>query len=282
MSEKREKKILRDFDKQVSELYYTPQEAQKILGMSRDTFNNYVRRGSIKRYTFVGPHGFFLRSEIDGLAERIEAALLAAQIRNYSFRRAELGDLDLINYLAYTHFGEGALTPERKAARRRFLEANPDSTFCLFDSEQLLASIDIVPLTHDAILEFREGKRGWQFSNEQIEQYKPGYPLELIIIDMMVTLRATPQARENYAGSVLRGLSRQFKEWGSQDVEIKSIDASGGTELGKHILESAGFKYMGEKQPNRHIYHLDVDTTDLKLLKPYKAALTEWKHQHNQ
>jgi hypothetical protein len=278
----KQKKILTDFDKQIAELYYTPQEAQRVLGMSRDTFNNYVRRGSIKRYTFVGTHGFFLKSEIDGLAERIEALLLAAQIRNYQFRPANIHDLDLINYLAFSHFGERALAPERKAARRKFLEANPTSTFCLFDGEQLLASIDIVPLTHDAILEFREGKRGWLFSNEQIERYEPGHPLELIVIDMMVTSRATSQARENYAGDLLRGISKQFKAWAEQGIEIKSIDACGGTEMGRHILETAGFEYTGEKAPGRHMYYLDVEKSDLKLLKPYKEARAEWKQQHDQ
>ena len=92
------KKILTDYDKQIGELYYTPQEAQKLLGMNRDTFNNYVRRGSIKRYTFVGPHGYFLKQEIDSLAERIEATLLAAETKHIVFRHAELNDLDAINH----------------------------------------------------------------------------------------------------------------------------------------------------------------------------------------
>src|SRR5579884_723803 len=161
----RGKRILTDYERQIAALYYTPQEAQHVLGMDRDTFNNHVRRGSIHRYTFVGSHGYFRKTEIDALAEKIEALLLAAETSTLLFRRAELTDLDAINRLAYYHFGDGALTPERKAARQRFLEVNPDSTYALFDGtgERLLASIDLVPLTHEAILEFREGKRGWQF-----------------------------------------------------------------------------------------------------------------------
>lgn len=279
MPQKKDKKILTNFDKQVEELYYTPQEAQKILGMSRDTFNNYVRRGSIKRHTLVGPHGFFLKTQIDGLAERIEAALLAAETKNLIFRKAEFSDLEVINRLAYYHFGEGALTAERQAARQRFLEANPESTFCLFNDEKLLVSIDIVPLSHSAILEFREGKRGWLFPNEEVEQYKPGHPLELIIIDMMTTLSAPPRLREAYAGDALRGMAKQFRLWGSRGVEIKSIDACGGTEQGRRILESAGFEYIGEKQPRRYMYHLDIKSSDLKLLKLYKEVLAKWKEQ---
>lgn len=278
----RTRKILTDFEKQVSELYYSPQEAQKVLGMSRDTFNNYVRRGSIKRHTFIGSQGFFLKSDIDNLAERIEVALLAAETKSLVFRSAKQEDLDAINHLAYYHFGNGALTPERKAARQHFIEANPNSTFCLFNGEKLLASIDIIPLKHSAILEFKEGKRGWQFPSSMIEQYEPGHPLELIIIDMMVSLNAPPRIRETYAGDILRGLSRKFGEWARNGIEIKTIDACGGTELGRRILESAGFEYIGEKQTRRHMYHLEVEKSDLKLFKPYREGLAEWKRQHLQ
>ena len=273
----RPKKVLTDFEKQIAELYYTPQEAQNILGMSRDTFNNYVRRGSIKRYTFIGPHGFFLKSEIDSLVERIEATLLAAETKNLIFRNAKVEDLDAINHLAFYHFGEGALTPERKAARQRFMATNPDSTLCLFNNEKFLGSIDIVPLKHAAILEFREGKRGWQFPSETIEQYEPGHPLELIVIDMMVTLSASPRMRAIYAGDILKGVSRRLGEWARKGVEIQTIDACGGTESGRRILESAGFEYTGEKLPRRHMYHLEIDKSDLKLLNCYKLALEAYK-----
>lgn len=275
----RRKKILTDFDKQIAELYYTPQEAQKVLGMGRDTFNNYVRRGSIKRHVILGSHGYFLKSEIDSLAERIEATLLAAETKNLIFRPAKTEDLDAINHLAYYHFGDGALTPERKAARQNYIETNKESTFCLFNGEKLLASIDILPLKHDAILEFREGKRGWQFPTEAIKQYEIGEPLELIIIDMMTTLNASPRMRETYAADLLRGLSKKFEEWGRKGIEIKTIDACGGTELGRRILENAGFEYTGEKQPRRHMYHLEIENSNLKLLNPYRVGREEYKNR---
>lgn len=275
------KKVLTDFEKQVSELYYTPQEAQKVLGMTRDTFNNYVRRGTIKRYTILGSHGHFLKREIDALANKIEAALLAAETRTITFRRAQFSDLDAINHLAYYHFGDGALTPERKAARYRYLEANPDSTFCLFGEDALLASIDILPLKHEAVLEFREGKRGWQFPNEMIEQYEPGHPLELIIIDMMTTLNARPALRQVYALDLIRDVGQVFAEWGSKGVELVSIDACGGTELGRRILEDR-FTYMGEKQPRRHMYYLDIASSDLLALKAYREAFAKWQADHKE
>ena len=266
----------------LKEKYFTAQEAQTVLGMDRNTFNNRVRAGLIKRTVIegLGEHGLYEKQHIYDLAATIEAALLATDARNLTFRHATAGDLEAINYLAYLYFGEGALTPERKAARRRYLETNPDSTYALFNFEKLLASIDIVPLAHDAVLEFREGKRGWQFPDEKIEQYQPGHPLELIIIDTMVSPNYPPRIRELYVGYLLRGLSEVFQQWGNHGVEIKSIDACGSTEQGRHILASAGFAYLGEKQPRRHMYHLEVADSDLKLLRPYKDALADRKAQH--
>ena len=119
------------------------------------------------------------------------------------------------------HFGDGALTPERKAARQRYLEVNPESTFCLFNDGKLLGSIDIVPLAHAAILEFQNGKRGWQFPNEMIEQYAPGHALELVIIDMMTTLNAPPRARELYASHLLRGLASTICDLGGAGCGVQ-------------------------------------------------------------
>jgi hypothetical protein len=268
----------------LSERYYTAQEAQAILGMDRNAFNNRVRNGTIKRTTIEGitEHGFYEKKHIEDLAAIIEASLLAASTRSLTYRKAEIKDLDALNYLGYLHFGEGAIKPEAKAARQRYLELNPNSTYCLFNFEKLLASIDVVPLAHPAILEFREGKRGWQFPDEMIKQFEPGASLELIIIDMVVTPNVPPRIREVYASSLLHHLSKTFAEWGSQGIEITSIDACGGTDLGRRILEHAGFTYMGEKQKNRHMFHLDIAESDLKLLHPYKQALAQWQEEQKE
>jgi hypothetical protein len=262
----------------LSDKYYTAAEAQAILGMDRHTFNNRVKRGMIKRTVIEGlsDHGMYEKGHIEDLAAAIEATLLAADTRKFLYRKAEISDLDALNYLAYLNFGDGALLPERKAAREHYLELNPSSTWCLFNFEKLLASIDVVPLAHSAILEFRQGKRGWQFPDE-VEQYESGHPLELIIIDMMASSNAPPRIRETYASSLLHHLSKTLAEWGSQGIEIASIDACGGTDLGRRILEHAGFTYMGEKQKNRHMFHLDIAESDLKLLHPYKQALDQWR-----
>src|SRR6266496_1771304 len=184
------KKALENLSQQAAGKYYTAQEAQKRLGMTRDMFNHHVKQGAIKKTTLVGSHGYYLKAEIDALAEKIEYTLLIADIPSLEYRTATFNDLEDLNRMAYLNFGEFSRSPERVAARRRFLEVNPHSTFVLYNYHALVASLDIVPLQHEAILEFREGKRGWQFPNEMIEQFEPGHRLECIIIDTMTTTNA--------------------------------------------------------------------------------------------
>lgn len=277
----RKKKPLVNLSAQIAESYYSSQEAQARLGMTRDKFNNHVRQGSIKKTTFVGSHGYFKKAEIDAIAEKIEATLLTADIPSLEYRAAMFDDLDQLNHMAYLNFGTFSRSPERVAARRRFLEANPESTFVLCNYGAVVASLDIVPLKHEAILEFREGKRGWQFSNEMIEQFEPGHRLECIIIDAMTTTNAPPAKREYYAQILLRKLAHTLAEWGSKGVDIKSIDACGGFEMGQRILKNAGFISLGVKVNSREIYTLDIDQSELKPLQPYKEALAKWQEQQN-
>jgi hypothetical protein len=282
-----------DLTERILETHYTPQQAQKVLGMDRDTFNNYVRRGTIHRVTFVDPkgHGYFKKQEIDALAEKIEALLIASENPDFTYRRVGrtpdgkfnkqqmLEDLAQENRLATVHFGERyGQSSERMAARRRYVEINPDSTYYLFNYSKMIASINIVPLAHDALLEFQRGKRGWQFSDDKILQYGSGFPLELIVIDAMVTSSASPRQQDYYVSYLLRGLSRTMQEWGSRGIEIKSIDACGSTGKGEQILQNAGFTFLGE-QNNRRMYQLVVEDSNLKLLQPYKAAFAAWKEQ---
>lgn len=275
------KKALENLSQQVADKYYTAQEAQRRLGMTRDMFNHHVKQGAIKKTTFVGTHGYYLKAEIDALAEKIEYTLLTADIPSLEYRAATVDDLDELNRMAYLNFGDLSRSPERIAARKRFLEANPNSTFVLYNYHALVASLDIVPLKHPAILEFREGKRGWLFPNEMIEQFEPSHPLECIIIDTMTTTNAPITKREYYASVLLRRFGSQtLVEWGNRGIDIQTIDACGGFEFGKRILRNAGFVSLGIKNNSREIFHLDVGQSDLLPLKPYKDAIANWKSQH--
>lgn len=272
--------------------HYTAQEAYEHLGMTRDAFNNYVRRNpdEFGRVTPLGAYGYYRKDKIEAMKEKLEAVIMAAESSKFEFRPARMNDLEAEDHMAYLNFGEGSRSPERNASRRLYLEANPYTTFHLFNSGTLVSFLNLVPLKHEAILEFRQGKRGWVFPIKMIEQYEPGKPLELIIIDLATITNAPPEKRERYAGYLLHKLAGQLAAWGAKGIDIKSIDACGGTPDGRRILEHAGFTYTGtykipaigkpEVMSDRPMYHLDVDTSDLVLLRRYKHALQQWREQN--
>src|SRR5258708_18616408 len=269
-----------NLDEQIAKHYYTAKEAQERLGMNRDKFNYTIKTRKIERVPFVGGYGYYKKDDIDKLAEEIEIFLLVGETAELQYRTATLDDLDDEINLAALNFGRKRAEATREA-RKRYLQANPEITHYLFSNGRLVAAINLVPLTHDAILEFREGKRGWLFNTNQIERFEAGHGLECIIIDMMTTTKVTLDQRYRYASYLLRDFGQiTLKGWAERGVDIATIDACGGTEDGERILKRAGFEYLG-KCDERDMYHLDIDTSDLPLLKVYKENLDKWKHQHS-
>lgn len=257
-----------------SELYYTAAEARAVLGLTEHSFQYWVKAGKIKKRKIPGRRqGAYLKSEVDKLAQRIETAMLVDE-EDEVFRQATLSDIEEELDLAHLVFGQRAY--DTRIPRQEFLAKNPESTFHLYDHDSLVACINLVPLKHEAILEFREGKRGWLFSTDLIEQFVPGKPLECIIIDMITTPTVPPDKREHYGMRLLMGIAEKLREWGERGVNIISVDASGSTVQGRKILETAGFQKIAEFG-NRFIYELDVTNSPLKLLKPHKEAFAQWR-----
>jgi hypothetical protein len=272
-----EEGYLMDFDR-IREQYYEANEAARVLGMKRDLFNYHVKQRHIPRTVFPPrTHGFYKKTIIDSMAQHIELAILLDDSLDLEYRMATVNDVEAENKLAVLNFDVRANNPENRAARRRFIETNPLVTHHLYNQDQLVACINLVPIKHEAILEFREGKRGWLFSSDMIEQYEPGHPLECIIINFMTTTAAPHSKRERYAYWLLGYLAETLAEWGSRGIEIVTVYASAGTEAGQHIVETGGFQFIGEPVPGRKIYSLDVASSQLRMLRPYQEALAKYK-----
>lgn len=215
-----------------------------------------------------------MKRENELLAISIASAMLSVQTSDTQFKKATIEDQEKELELAVLTFGKKAKAFHDN--RRKFLKINPDMSYYLYDREHLVASINMLPLKHEGIVKFREGVRGWLLG-EYIEQYIPGKPLEIIIIDMMTTPLVPPDRRTQYAMHLFFGLIKKLVEWGKQGIEIERVLANGGTLEGRRLLETAGFAKLGEKAENRIIYELEIATSDLNMLTPYKNALDEQK-----
>lgn len=262
---------------QLPEIYVGPSEAAKILGMTRDQFNHYVKRGIFEGTKIIGDVTYFSRRDIEMRASLIQAAMMAGSTPQLRFEKATLETQKQELELAVLNFGKR--TRDFHQARIDFLKKNPDMSYYVFDRKYLAASINILPIDHEGIELFRKGTRGWHLY-DHIEQFTPSKKLECIIIDMMTTTAAPPEQRKRYAMHLLIGLRNLFEEWAEKGIEITNVYACGGTTDGREILENAGFKIVEmdddmKIEKKRIIYELDIDRSDLPLLKPYKEVLAK-------
>ena len=264
----------------VSEQYYTAREARAVLGLNEHTFQTWVKAGKIRRIKIpeLG-YGVYSKVEIDRKARLIEAALFL-DTKDLEFKAATPREIDAETHLAHLIYGKRVLTPEAQRLRRQLVEINPESTWLLYDRDMLAASINIVPVTHEAIEQFKQGVRGWLFVGSlQVKQFVPGEPLEVIIIDLMTTPAVPPEKRNFYGQAILRDLATTtLRQWGERGVEIASLYACGSTDAGRKLLRNQWFTELGEPVPGRVIFELpDVLHSDLVLLRPYQEAFATWQ-----
>lgn len=261
----------------LSDVYYTASQARRKLGLTEDAFQGWIKAKKINKVLLPNrKQGVFSRHEIDMIVAGIDTAYLMAKTP-LRFEKATLETQEGEFKLAELVFGERTRQFDDK--RIDLLKRNPNMSYYVYDANFMVASMNIVPMQHEAILKFKEGERGW-LMGEYVEQYKPGKPLELIIIDCMTTPSVPLNRRRMYAQRLFFGVMEVFAEMAKQGIEIKSIHACGGTPDGREILERAKFAYLGEPRPNRHIYELDIASSDLPLLNPYKEAHAKYLKTH--
>jgi hypothetical protein len=260
----------------LSEVYYTAREARAVLGLNEHTFQSWVKAGKITRTKLPGlGQGVYLKREIDRKAHLIDAAMFLDTSKDLEFKAATLQEVDAEIRLAHLIYGKRVLKPEAQHARKLLVETNPESSWYLYDREILAATLNIVPLDTVAIEEFRQGKRGWLFvGTDHIQQYEPGHPIDIIVIDFMTTPEVPPEKRNFYGLTLLRELAQTtFRQWGLRGIEIRNFYACGSTDAGRKLLRNRWFTELGEPVPGRVIFELpDVLHSDFHLLKPYQDA----------
>lgn len=271
-------------DKNLAKYYYTAAQARERLGLDEQGFQYWIRKGRINKITLPGrTQGVYSRKEVDNMVNQIEIAIITEQPKETDFREATIEDIEQEAELAALMFGEkAAAVAERKA----FLKTNPHIDYHLYDQGKLVAYINIIPLKHQAIMEFIEGRKIiWHISTEDIEQFEPGKPVECLIADMATTPTVPPIKRTQYGERLLLGVLGKLAEMGTQGIEITKTYAGSGTKTpsGLRILKKAGFEVIYEREPindrgeRKTMFALDMQASEERILKEYQEAIKQWK-----
>jgi hypothetical protein len=261
---------------EMAEVYYTAAEARKALAIDEEAFQYWGKTGRIKRVYLPGrKQPVYSKKEINKMATQINAIIIAEYPETEKFKKATVGDLEKEADLAVLAFGSRAHAIE---ARKTFLETNPDISYHLYDQNELVAYINIVPLKHQAIEEFMKGKLlAWNINPDDIEQFTPNHPLECLIIDMVTTPKVQPMKRSAYGARLLSGLLQTLAEAGKQGIEITKVYAASETDAGIRILRNAGFTELYQARKGRISFELDVIQSNEKILLEYQEALKAYK-----
>lgn len=264
----------------IKELYYTAAEARKILDLSDDKFQYWVRVGRIEKVRLPGRKQYsYPKRSVDRLAKRIEAAIMAEEEEGLEFRKAILSDLEEEYALSYLLFGKGAHTLE---TRKVFMEKNANIDYHLYDHGELVAFINIIPFQHDAVMQFIAGKkRGKDLDPSTVEPFVPDKPLECIIMEMSTTPTVPPGRRTIYGEQLLLGFSEVLEEWGKQGVIFTKFYATSSTQTGIRILRTANFQEVGSLGGGRLAFELDISASNAKMVKGYKDALEQLRTERD-
>jgi hypothetical protein len=256
---------------QLSDRYYTHEEARNKLGMTKARFQYWVRTGRIKK--IIPPNskqGVYLKREINALAREMHAFMIAEETKGLEFMKATTEDIEEEYDLATFMFGNAVHDiPTRYA----WLNKNPDTDFIVRDSGRLVGFINMLPVKHDTIMRFMWGElRGWEIPAEDVLPYTPGSKLECIVMGMATSPELSALRRAQVGARLISGLAEFLEGLAQQNVTITKFFATSVTPTGIAILKHAGFKEIGQLG-KRIALELDVMTSDAPLVEEYRQTL---------
>ncbi|GEM_PF-1223478 len=211
------------------------------------------------------------------IKERAEAANQQGKRPKLVFRLATRDDQEEEYELAQRIFGPATHDLE---TRLRWYDKNPEMDYVVTEDEEIVAYLNLMPVKHETIMAFMNGDiRGWQISTDDIEPFAPGRPLECIAMAMATTPDAPEPERKAYSATLLHGMANVLTSFGERGVEITRIYATSATPSGISLLLHAGFLETGTRLGKRIAFLLDVQASDLPLLRGYKAALSRFQNR---
>ncbi len=271
--------------------YLTSSQAAEILKCKVGMVYTYERSGRLKKEVPNGrKQGFFKESEVRalaaGLAEFFEMSDQMPEMGDLIFAQATPDDAEGIYKVAASLFGSTTPAEDRKP----LIASCPAGNYIVKWKEKIVAYIHIQPLKHERIMAFMNGKiRGKDIKVDDLNCFAPGQPVECLIksVGAVKDIGSDEDSRSlnqlHFLFKLLRGTALEMAKLGSQGVNITKIYATSETVTGIEMAYNAHMEIFGKPfKGGRFRYVLDVQQSDMSLLRPYKRALMEWKQKNKE
>jgi hypothetical protein len=256
--------------------FYTASEAQKCLGMDKNSFYYLVRKGTIKGVTPPGKkHSLYPKSEVDKFAASIKTLMEQYGRETSSFEKATPEDLQTEVEIDLSLYGNKGTTPlEARLAR---LKANPEGNYVLRNEGEIVGHISFYPVEPITLREATTGERHG-IPTDKILLFEPGNPLDILIFIISVKPGFPPDVTNHYGHRLIAGAVHIFKQLGERGVEIENIYATSRTASGIKLCRKLGMTEESiSNEKGRYRYSMHVPSSDAILIQEYKRGLAEFK-----
>lgn len=270
--------------------YVTASEAANILG--NKMLYKLVKKGAIRKLQPASRRqGFYLRSDVEAARAADDAlygrGIIIERKNDTTFSRATVDDMDGVYIIASELFPHGTTSAE---ARKPLIAKCPDGNYVVKEQNEIRAFIHIQPLKTETLQRFLSGKiRGKDITANDLDCFETGKSVDILVKSMGATLSLGKEKHRHYTQRLLLGVRNALADLGKEGVIIRKVYATSETETGIALSMHAKMKTirrlkapnLKEHEPARYAFELDVATSDLPLLQPYKRAFAEWQRSHS-
>lgn len=255
--------------------YYTLTEAAKILNLSNAMVRRYVEKGKIHYYQIQGrEHGFYLKEDVDTLANELNAFMLMQSKTSSTFERVTERDLKATVEITRVLFGLRD-APEATLARRlSWIRKAPDILYVLKSEGTVVGYFIWLPLKPEKIMNILNGTEYSQEINpEEIETFEPGKPLHIYLMGIGVRPGVSHFEKRSYGARLIAGVMKTIIEMGRRGIVIDTFYARSDTPDGIRILTQGFTETQSETHARNFI--IKVKESGIPFIQEYKRALNE-------
>src|SRR5712692_3885314 len=201
--------------------FYTASQAQKRLGMSKSSFFDLVRKGTITKVTLPGKtQGMYPKTLIDNLAATIQTTLAQYERDTSVFELATLDDLAMEVAIDLSLYGKKGTTPLERRIER--MQKNAAGNYVLRNEGEIVGHVAFYPVEKEYLLDLVHARVSG-IPLEKIELFTPGQPLQVMFIIMSVKPGFPPDVANHFGLRLIAGTVQVFRSFAEQGVLIENI-----------------------------------------------------------
>lgn len=269
--------------------YYTSTEAQKVLNLSGAMLRIHVQKGRIHYLLPEGrKHGFYLKKDVDKIANEINAFLDIEEKEEASFLLASKDDLPEIvrisNLLFLDRNSQDNVNSTVPNWRYETLEKNPETQFLLKTEKRIIGIATILPFKTNSskVKEIfsSESVEDANIAKDDIETFHARNHVDIFILNIGIdpSLDIEKKVRRYYGAKLINKLTEKVVELGSRGVVVEKIMAAGATHMGVRILQSSGFYEIPAIPPTKRAFTMNIQESGSHMSMQYKQALAQYEH----